>query len=59
MASFVALGWEQGDIADQLGIATGTVKALTSRAAAKLPGEGRPIVKIARFSHLIAGSDSA
>ena len=59
VATLVARGLEQGDIADELGIAVGTVNALTKRAASKLPGEGRPIVKIARFSHLIAASDSA
>lgn len=58
VATLIAAGMRQREIAGQLGISGDTVRVLAKRAAAKLPGEGLPVVKIARFSHLIATSDS-
>lgn len=55
----VAEGKSHKAVARELGIAVRTVGFHVWNAAQKLPGDGRPSVKLARFSHLFEPSDSA
>ena len=58
VAELVADGWSHKRVAGELGLAVRTVGVYVWNAAQKLPGNGRPSVKIARFSHLFQSSDS-
>lgn len=55
VAMHVATGMLYAEVARQLGISSETVKVLCHRAAAKLPGPGRPSLKIARYYGLLVG----
>lgn len=59
VAALVAEGLSHKSVARRLGISSDMVKVHASRAAQKLPGIGRPSVKITRIFSLIAASDSA
>mgnify|MGYP001584285603 CR=1 FL=1 len=59
VAELVADGASHKSVARELGLAVRTVSFHVWNAAQKLPGDGRPSVKIARFSHLFQSSDSA
>ena len=59
VAALVAEGLSHKRVAMRLGISPETVRAHVWFAARKLPGEGRPSLKIARFYYLLAPSDAA
>jgi len=59
VAALVAEGMSHKRVAVQLGISPETVRAHVWCAARKLPGEGRPSMKLARFYYLFAASDAA
>lgn len=59
VAERVADGKSHKRVAKELGISPETVRAHVFGAARKLPGEGRPSFKIARYYFLLAASDSA
>ena len=59
VATLVAEGMSHKRVAVQLGISPETVRSHVWAAAAKLPGNGRPSLKIARFYYLFAASDAA
>lgn len=58
VAALVSAGVSHKAVARTLGIKVRTVSLHVWNAAQKLPGDGRPSLKIARCSHLFAASDN-
>lgn len=56
VARLVANGRSVQQAADELGIAFETAAEYFAKAASKLPGPGRPLVKVARCWHLFQAS---
>lgn len=58
VATLLAGGLSQTDVAEKLGIARQSVAVHACNAAKKLPGGGRPGIRIAQYHHLFQASDS-
>ena len=58
VAERVAEGRSHKSVARELGVSPTTVRNHVANAAQKLPGDGRPSLKLARFAYLFPASDS-